>query len=832
MFRVFSCLTAEHDLRLVVLAGLVCFVASIVAANIFHRAIATRARTRWIWIAIAGAAIGYGIWATHFVAMLAYEPGVTTGYGLVLTAFSLAAAMVLTSVGFGVAVGTSGRWGAMAGGVIIGGGIASMHYLGMWALEVPGRVAWSVDLVIVSIILGMCLGYAALAVALTYQDYRGTLGAAVLLTLAIVSHHFTAMGAVQITPDPTLATDKLSLSPGFLALAIAGVALSVLGMSLIGVLADRRLASRTARFEEIISQLSLARQQLEDSQLELQEQTLRLDTAINHMVEGLCMFDAEKRLVVCNERYARLYQLPPELLRTGTSHTDIIRHRIAKGILKGDSSECAAEQFISKLAALPFDAVSSRIDEFADGRLIRVTRQPMAGGGWVATHLDVTEQRRSEAKITHMAQHDALTDLPNRVLLRERMEHAIAVTRNGGLDLAVLMLDLDRFKEVNDTLGHPAGDALLRAVSARLRECVTETALIARLGGDEFAVIDYVTNPAVEAAALAENIRKALCEPFDLGDHRVTVGTSIGIAIAPRDGNDSDVILKSADLALYSAKSGGRGAYRFFEPEFDELMHARRNLERDMRDALVGRQFELHYQPFVSAATGETCGFEALLRWHHPQRGLVLPGEFIPLAEETGLIVPLGEWVLRTACAEAATWPTSVRIAVNLSPAQFRSKELVPVIVGALASSGLAPHRLELEVTETVIMHDCEAVFAVLAQLRELGVQIALDDFGTGYSSLSFLQRFPFDKVKIDRSFVDELSGVRAEARHLARAVGRFAVSLGKTTTAEGVETKEQLDILREEGCIETQGYYFSRPMPASDIARMLRRDEAAVRAA
>ncbi|WFU24892.1 EAL domain-containing protein [Bradyrhizobium sp. CB1717] len=833
MFRVFSCLTAEHDWRLVVLAGLVCFVASIVAASIFHRAIATRARRRWIWIAIAGAAIGYGIWATHFVAMLAYEPGVTTGYGLVLTAFSLAAAMLLTSVGFGVAVGAAGRWGAMAGGIIIGGGIASMHYLGMWALEVPGRVSWSVDLVFVSIILGMCLGYAALSVALTYQGYRGTLAAAVLLTLAIVSHHFTAMGAVQITPDPTLATDTLSLSPAFLALAIAGVALSVLGMSLIGVLADRRLASRTARFEEIISQLSVARQQLEDSQQELQGQTLRLDTAINHMVEGLCMFDAEKRLVVCNERYARLYQLPPELLRTGTSHTDIIRHRIAKGILKGDSSEGAAEQFISKLAALPFDAVSSRIDEFADGRLICVTRQPMAGGGWVATHLDVTEQRRSEAKITHMAQHDALTDLPNRVLLRERMEHAIAVTRNGGLDLAVLMLDLDRFKEVNDTLGHPAGDALLRAVAARLRECVTETALIARLGGDEFAVIDYVTNPAVEAAALAENIRKALCEPFDLGDHRVTVGTSIGIAIAPRDGNDSDVILKSADLALYSAKSGGRGAFRFFEPELDELMHARRNLERDMRAALAGRQFELHYQPFVNAATGKTCGFEALLRWHHPQRGMVLPGEFIPLAEETGLIVPLGEWVLRTACAEAATWPAHVRIAINLSPAQFRSKELVPVIVGALASSGLAPHRLELEVTETVIMHDSEAVFAVLAELRELGVRIALDDFGTGYSSLSFLQRFPFDKVKIDRSFVGELSSPRAEARHLARAVVRFAVSLGKTTTAEGVETKEQLDILREEGCGETQGYYFSRPMPASDVARMLRRGSAAaIRAA
>ncbi|WP_128930533.1 EAL domain-containing protein [Bradyrhizobium zhanjiangense] len=833
MFRVLSCLTVEHDFRLVVLAGLVCFVASIVAVSIFHRAIAARARTRLIWIAIAGAAIGYGIWATHFVAMLAYEPGVTTGYGIVLTALSLATAMLLTSGGFGVAVGDSGRWRAAAGGVIIGGGIASMHYLGMWALEVPGRVSWSLDLVFVSIILAMCLGYAALAVAIRYQNYRGTLAAAVLLTLAIVSHHFTAMGAVQVTPDPTRATGALSLSPAVLAFAIAGVALSVLGMSLIGVLADRRLASRTAKFEAIISQLSDARQQLEDSQQELQDQTVRLDTAINHMVEGLCMFDAEKRLVVCNERYARLYRLPPELLRTGTSHTEIIRHRIVKGILKGDSSEGAAEQFISKLAALPFDAVSSRIDEFADGRLIRVTRQPMTGGGWVATHLDVTAQRRSEAKITHMAQHDALTDLPNRVLLRERMEHAIAVTRNGGLDLAVLMLDLDRFKEVNDTLGHPAGDSLLRAVAARLRECTTETALIARLGGDEFAVIDYVTNPAVEAAALAENIRKALCEPFDLGDHRVTVGTSIGIAIAPRDGNDSDVIMKSADLALYSAKSGGRGAFRFFEPELDELMHARRNLERDMRDALAGRQFELHYQPFVSAATGKTIGFEALLRWHHPQRGLVLPSEFIPLAEETGLIVPLGEWVLRTACAEAAKWPAYVRIAINLSPAQFRSTELVPVVVGALASSGIAPHRLELEVTETVIMHDSDAVFAVLAQLRELGVRIALDDFGTGYSSLSFLQRFPFDKVKIDRSFVGELSSARAEAHHLARAVVRFAVSLGKTTTAEGVETKEQLDILREEGCAETQGYYFSRPMPASDIATMLREDSgAAIRAA
>ena len=833
MFRVFSCLTAEHDWRLVVLAGSVCFVASIVAISIFHRAIATRARRRWIWIAIAGAAIGYGIWATHFVAMLAYEPGVTTGYGVVLTAFSLAAAMLLTSLGFGVAVGASGRSGAMAGGVIIGGGIASMHYVGMWALEVPGRVAWSVDLVLISIILGMSLGYAALAVALTYRGYRGTLAAAVLLTLAIVSHHFTAMGAVEITPDPTRATSALSLSPAVLALAIAGVALSVLGMSLIGVLADRRLATRTAKFEEIIGQLSSARQQLEGSQKELKEQTLRLDTAINHMVEGLCMFDAEKRLVICNERYGKLYRLPPELLRPGTLHRDIIKYRVTSGTLKGDTSDVAAEQLVSKLDALPVDVVSSRIDEFSDGRLICVTRQPMAGGGWVATHLDVTEQRRSQAQITYMAQHDALTDLPNRVLLRARLEDALVDVRDRDLHLAVLMLDLDRFKEVNDTLGHPAGDSLLRSVAARLLGCGSETTFVARLGGDEFAVVEYVTDPAVEAASLAEAIKSALCEPFDLGDHQVTVGTSIGIAIAPGDGADSDMILKSADIALYSAKSGGRGAFRFFEPELNELIRARRDLERDMRKALARGEFELHYQPFVDLRSGKTRGFEALLRWHHPEQGLIPPAEFIPLAEETGLILPLGEWVLRTACAEAAKWHSDLKIAVNLSPAQFRSRELVSTITGALAASGIAADRLELEVTETVIMHDSAAVFAALGQLRELGVRIALDDFGTGYSSLSFLQKFPFDKVKIDRSFVSELSSTMEEPRRIARAVVQFATSLGKTSTAEGVESAEQLDILRQEGCTEAQGYHLSRPMRASAITQLSgRRAEADVCAA
>jgi diguanylate cyclase (GGDEF)-like protein len=556
---------------------------------------------------------------------------------------------------------------------------------------------------------------------------------------------------------------------------------------------------------------------------ELRVQNLRFDMALDNMGEGLCMFDAQKRLVVCNNRYARMYQLPPELLKPGTPHHDIIKHRVLRGVLKGEASAHAAERVISSLRALPGHAISSRVDELADGRLICVTRQPMTGGGWVATHLDVTEQRRSEAKITYMAQHDALTDLPNRILLREQMEHALANARRGKCAMVVFMLDLDRFKEVNDTLGHPVGDTLLKAVALRLRACIRETATIARLGGDEFAIVENMADPAVEATALAERIQKALCEPFELDDYQVVTGTSIGIAIAPSDGNDSDEILKKADLALYRAKSSGRGTHSFFEPEMDVRMQARRALERDMRSALLDGGFELAYQPFADLKTGEISGCEALLRWRHPERGVVMPAEFIPLAEDTGVIVPLGEWVLRTACAEAAKWPADLKIAVNLSPAQFRSTELVAVVVGALATSGIAPQRLELEVTESVMMQDSEAVFATLGQLHRLGVRIALDDFGTGYSSLSFLQKFPFDKIKIDRTFVNDLLDPREESRAIARAVVRFAVSLGKTATAEGVETKEQLEILCMEDCTEMQGYYFSRPKNSSEISKMLR---------
>jgi len=394
------------------------------------------------------------------------------------------------------------------------------------------------------------------------------------------------------------------------------------------------------------------------------------------------------------------------------------------------------------------------------------------------------------------------------------------------------MLDLDHFKEINDTLGHPVGDSLLIAVAVRLRACIRADATIARLGGDEFAVIELQSNPVIESATLADRILSTLCEPFDLGDHQVATRASIGIAIAPQDGDTSDDILRNADLALYSAKNGGRGTFRFFAPELHRVIHARRSLERDIRNALAGDEFELYYQPIVDLRSGSVSGCEALLRWNHPERGLILPSEFIPLTEETGAIVPLGDWVLRTACAEAAKWASDMKVAINLSAAQFRSKDLVSSVVSALTISGLSHRRLELEVTETSIVNDGEAVFGALRELQELGIQIALDDFGTGYSSLSILQKFPFDKIKIDRSFVNELLSGDEDSRAIARAVVRFAVSLGKTTTAEGVETKEQLEILSAENCTQMQGYFFSKPVRSRETMQIFSRDKKPANAA
>jgi diguanylate cyclase (GGDEF)-like protein len=418
-----------------------------------------------------------------------------------------------------------------------------------------------------------------------------------------------------------------------------------------------------------------------------------------------------------------------------------------------------------------------------------------------------------------MAQHDALTGLPNRTLLDKRLEDAIAHAKRGEI-VATHLLDLDYFKNVNDTLGHPVGDKLLRMVADRLHRLIRECDTVARMGGDEFAIVQVGVAQPSDATSLAQRVIAAVSGPYEIDGHQVVVGASVGIAVSITDGSSPDLLLRNADLALYRAKSGGRGTSRFFEPEMDAQMQARRLMESDLRKAFAGGEFELHYQPIVNLQTNQISAFEALIRWQHSERGMVSPAAFIPLAEEIGLIVPLGEWILRTACAVAARWPHHVKVCVNLSPVQFRSRGLVEVVIGALATSGLHPSRLELEITETVLLADTEATLAVLHQLRGLGVRIAMDDFGTGYSSLSYLQTFPFDRIKIDRSFV---KGVADDvgSLNIVRAVSALAKGIGMATTAEGVETQEQLDAVKAEGCTEMQGFLFSRALPAGEIDRL-----------
>lgn len=434
---------------------------------------------------------------------------------------------------------------------------------------------------------------------------------------------------------------------------------------------------------------------------------------------------------------------------------------------------------------------------------------------------DIAERKRAEAQIARLAHYDPLTDLPNRVLFQKSLTDALARRARKGDQLAVHFIDLDRFKTVNDTLGHPLGDALLREAAERLRRCVREGDTVARLGGDEFAVVQTGLSDMDGATRLAARIVAAMAAPFDLAGHQVVIGASVGVSAAPSDGEDVDELLKKADMALYRAKGDGRGAFHFFERAMDEQLQARRALELDLRRALQDGEFELFYQPLYHLGDERVTGCEALLRWNHPERGMVSPADFIPLAEEIGLIVPLGDWVLRNACAEAARWPDHVRLAVNLSPAQFRDRSLVATVVSALAASGLPAHRLELEITESVLLQDNAANMTMLHDLKALGVRISMDDFGTGYSSLSYLRSFPFDKIKIDQTFVRDILH-DSDALAIIKAVLDLGASMGVVTTAEGVETQAQLDALRGQGCAEIQGYFISRPAPAADIAKML----------
>ncbi|MDE5456071.1 EAL domain-containing protein [Bradyrhizobium sp. CSA112] len=547
----------------------------------------------------------------------------------------------------------------------------------------------------------------------------------------------------------------------------------------------------------------------------LRVRNFQFDTAINNMSQGLCFFDSDHRLIVCNDRFVEMYDIAPERVSPGMSLVEIVDLRFEAGSFPAMTRD---EYLRWRTNVAVSNEAKDSIVELMNGRTFKIRHRPMPGGGWVATHEDITEQRQSEVKIEYMAHHDALTDLANRVLLNDRLQHALGRVQHGEM-VAVHHLDLDQFKAVNDTFGHPCGDKLLRIVAERLRSLVGEADTIARMGGDEFVIVQATITDPADATSLAQRVIDALSEPYDIDGQQAVIGVSIGISVGPGDGSNPDKLLRNADLALYRAKSDGRGTFRFFEPAMDLQMQTRRIMEQELRRALPRGEFELHYQPVVNLASQEISGFEALIRWNHPTKGMISPATFIPLAEEIGFIVPLGEWVIRQACATAAQWPGDLHVAVNISAMQFRSPGLMQVIISALAASGLAPTRLEIEITETVLLHNKEATLALLHQLRALGIRIAMDDFGTGYSSLTYLQSFPFDKIKIDRSFVKNITE-NSSSLNIVRAVAALANGMGMTATAEGVETAEQLHSIASEGCTEMQGFLFSRPLPAAEIER------------
>ena len=662
----------------------------------------------------------------------------------------------------------------------------------MTSMQLPGHPKWSPDLVVTSALLAIVLRGFALFIAAKRRHLARKLLATGLSSLAILAAPCNGVSAASLFPDPTRGQDGAAISTTSLLLVLVGAASVIVAIGLAAALSAR------------------------NSQAKLRAQKSLLDTAIENMPHGLCMFEADGRIMLFNERYSKLIGIEPATLKE-LSLLDIFKLRKASGGLADDPEDA----FKRVVADLHQGRSSSRIIQIQTGRWVRLTEQPMTDGGWVSTLEDITQWQDVQAQIAHMARYDALTGLSNRLLFREQLERALSrISRND--EVAVHCIDLDNFKDINDALGHPVGDKLLKEVALRLGSTIRATDTLARLGGDEFAIVQVGREiQASDASALASRIIDLMDPPYAIEGHQIFIGTSIGISVAPSDSVDPDSLLKNAEIALYRAKEDGRGTFRFFETGMDARAQARQLLAVDMRGALARHEFELYYQPIYALGTGAIVCFEALLRWNHPLRGMIQPAEFIPLAEETGLIVQIGSWVLHRACQDAAHWSREVAVAVNLSPVQFKSRTLVASVMEALSELAFPANRLELEITEFVFLGESETTFEILHRLRDLGIRISMDDFGTGYSSLSYLRCFPFDKIKIDASFVQELAS-RNDSMAIVRAVTGLGRSLGIATTAEGVETSEQLDLLRSEGCDEVQGYLFSPPRPALEVETML----------
>jgi len=785
LFKVLSCLTVEHDLRLVALAAVVCALGSWIAIRLFLRARGDTGVARAQWLFLAGLAAGSATWATHFLAMLAFEPGLPTGYVASETVASLFVAIGALAAGFTVAAFARPVFMAEVGGGILGLGISAMHYIGMAGFRTAGEITWDPVLVTASVVLSVLFG--ALALHLAVQP-RTSLwhryGAALALILAICTLHFTAMGAVTIIPDPTVAVPASALPNHIMALCVTIVSAMVIGTGFAAYFLDAKGKA---------------------------DGEARLRTLADAAIEGI-VIARDGKIEDVNTSFERL---------TGRNRDSLLGKALFPNLLTiGDGGEPADMRGAEgKLRT-------------CDGRHVPVEVLVKPEGAQSARRIysvrDLSEKKADEGRIHYLAHFDPLSGLPNRTSFMDRLDGEIAAAEARHERFALLSFDLDRFKEVNDIFGHAAGDAALVEIAQRLSALRKPREFLARLGGDEFvAILSSVDRPE-EMIAFAERILGAVCAPLGVADNELHLGASLGISIYPDDATTAADLLANSDLAMYRAKQTVGNKVCFFEATMDRKVRERRALANDLRRALGQHELELYYQVQSRISDGQPVGFEALLRWNHPQRGLVSPAEFIPIAEETGTILPIGNWVIRTACATAAKWSEPWRIAVNLSPVQFVNGNLPEVVHSILLETGLAPARLELEITESVLIGDFDRVLRILRRLKALGIKIAMDDFGTGYSSLSTLQAFPFDKIKIDRSFIENLDKQHQSAS-IVRAILALGRSLNVPVLAEGIETQAHLDFLRQEGCDEAQGYLLGRPARAESMFAQESRSHAAM---
>ncbi len=786
MRSVYTCLTTQHDTAMVAVAFTICLLGAYTNAVLCRHATQTPAgRGRLAWVATAVAATSTAIWATHFVAMLAFSPGMPWAILVGPTVLSYLVTLVLVATGNFLLVEARGLALRVAGGLVIGLAVAVMHYTGMAGYRVTGSLRWDLGEVAASVLIGATLGALAGVAVHRCRGHAAVWVPAALIAAAVLGTHFTGMAALTAAYEPGVALPTWALSTTVLFVLVSQAALVILGL----VLLSQRLhlgAERRGRAE---------RQRICDL----------ADIAL----EGLLILDGDK-IIGVNGSLARLLPNPPECYLGCGIHA----------VLPGFTPE-----------TVPLDCEAEAELQWADeavpvriiAQTVTLDRRPHL----VVAVRDQRERLRSEQEVQRLAFTDTLTDLPNRARYNAALAARCASHRTGDGGFALIALGLDRFKVFNDLFGHDTGDGLLQRVAGRLRTILREGDFVARLSGDEFVLMAEGLGSAERVHHLADLIVDLLSRPYLINGRVLDIGASVGVALHPNDGADPATLGRHADIALLRAKDDGRGTYRLFEPEMDARVQARRTMESGLRRAIQHGEFEVYYQPQVNIRTGSYDGAEALLRWHNPGGGMIPPGEFIPVAEETGLIVGLGEWVLRTACRDALDWPAGLRVAVNLSPVQVRDPNLAEMVAGVLRDTGLPGSRLELEVTESVLLQDGAATLDTLNRLHAMGIRIALDDFGTGYSSLSYLRQYPFDKIKIDQSFIRQIPG-DAGCAAILRAVVTMGTSLGMATTAEGVETAAQMRFVTSEGCNQAQGYLFSRPVPQDKLVAMFAADAVA----